>query len=115
MCGAQLKRGQIVAAGSFECPNCQTKLQASNRYGRWIALCSLLFSVFTSLTLGYRGLHLLYAVLLVLVVIDFLALNLVKYALPPKIEIAVPPAPLSQLVRGLKAPTELNLRDKQRP
>jgi hypothetical protein len=65
--------------------------------------------------LGFRGFHLLYAVLLFLVVIDFLAIHLLKYAVPPKIEIAVPPTPLRQLVREIMGPSELNLRDKKPP
>jgi hypothetical protein len=115
MCGELLKPGQVAAAGFFECPNCETKLQASNQYARWIALGSLLFSVVASLALGFRGFGLLYTVLLVFVVADFLALNLLKHAVPPKIEVAVPLKPIKQLVRDLKAPTELNLGDKKRP
>jgi hypothetical protein len=79
-CGALLKATQIVAAGPFPCPNCNTKLQASSRYGEWIAVGSLALSIVASLVLGFRGFHLLYAVLPLLVVIDFLALNLLKYA-----------------------------------
>jgi hypothetical protein len=76
---------------------------------------SLALSVVASLVLGFRGFHLLYAVLLLLVVIVYLAIHLVKYAVPPKIEIAVPPTPLRQVVREIMGPSELNLRDKNRP
>lgn len=114
-CGAALKPGQIVAAGPFPCPNCDTKLQASNRYGQWIAVGSLALSVVASLVLGFSGFHLFYAVILLLVVIDYLAIHLLKYAVPPKIEIAVPRTPYRQLVREIMGPTELNLRDKKRP
>lgn len=96
------------------CPNCGTKLQAPPRYGRWIALSSLGLSIVTSLGLGFRGFHLIYAILLSLVVIDFLALQLVKYAVPPKIEIVVPRTPLRRLVREIMEPSKLNLRDKKR-
>jgi hypothetical protein len=114
-CGALLKPAQIVAAGPFPCPNCGTKLQAPNRYGRWIGAGSLALSVIACLVLGFRGLHLLYAVLLLSVVIIYLAIHLLKYAVPPKIGIAVPLIPLRQLVREILGPTELNLRDKKRP
>lgn len=114
-CGALLKPAQIVAAGPFACPNCGTKLQAQNRYGRRIGAGSLALSVVASVVLGFRGLHLLYAVLLLLVVIDYLAIHLLKYAVPPKIGIAVPPTPLRQLVREIMGPSELDLRGKKRP
>lgn len=114
-CGAPLKPTEIVVAGLFLCPNCGTRLQAPRIYGEWIAIGSLLLSVFVSLVSGFRGFHLLYAVLLLLVVIDFLAIHLLKYAVPPRIEIAVPPTPLRQLVREIMGPSELNLRHKKRP
>ena len=76
---------------------------------------SLALSVVASLVLGFRGLHLLYAVLLLLVVIDYFAIHLLKYAVPPKIGIAVPQLPLRELVREMMGPTELNLKDKKRP
>jgi hypothetical protein len=114
-CDAPLKPTQIVAAGSFPCPNCGTKLQAPNNYGQWIAVGSLALSVGASLVLGFRGLHLLYAVLVLMVVIDYLAIHLLKYAVPPQVAIAVPPTPLRQLVREIMGPTGLNLKDKKRP
>jgi hypothetical protein len=114
-CGAPLKPAQILAAGPFRCPNCDAKLQASDSYGRWIALGSLVLSVVVPLVFGIRGLHFLYAVLLLLVVIVYLAVHLLKYAIPPKIGVSVPKTPLRQLVREIMGPTELNLRDKNRP
>ena len=76
---------------------------------------SLALSVVASLVLGFRGFHLLYAVLVLLVVIDYLAIHLLKYAVPPKIEIGVPPTPLREVVRKIMGSSELNLRDKKRP
>jgi len=72
-------------------------------------------SVVASLMLGFRGFHLLYVVLPLFVVIGYLAIHLLKYAVPPKIEIAVPLKPFGQLAREIMGPTELNLRDKNRP
>jgi hypothetical protein len=100
------------ATRPFPCPSCGTKLQASNRYAQWMALGSLALSLVASLVSGFRGLHLLYAVLVLLVVIDYLAIHLLKYAVPPKIVIAVPPDPLRQVVREIMGPSELNLRDR---
>lgn len=76
---------------------------------------SLALSVGASLVLGFGGLHLLYAVLPLLVVVNYFAIHLLKYVVPPKIEIAVPLMPLRELVREMMGPTELNLRDKKRP
>jgi predicted RNA-binding Zn-ribbon protein involved in translation (DUF1610 family) len=114
-CGVVLRYEDILAAGPFSCPNCGKKLQVSNRYGRWIGVGSLALSVGASLALGFRGLHLFYAVLLLLVVIGYFAIHLLKYVLPPKIGIAVPLIPLRHLVREIMGPTELNLTDKKRP
>lgn len=114
-CGAPLTLAEILAAGSFVCPNCGAELQAPPRYAGWIGVCSLALSVVTALALGFRGFRLLYAGILLWVVIDFLALHLLKYAVPPKIEMAVPQIPLRQLIREIIGPSELKLRDKKRP
>jgi hypothetical protein len=114
-CGGALQPAQILAAGPFPCPNCQTILQAAKTYGRWIGAGSLILSVAASLLLGFKGLHLLYSILVLLAVIDYLALHLLKYAVPPKIELAVSPTPFREVVREIMGPTELNLRNKKRP
>ena len=112
-CGRLLRPRDIRAAGRFPCPGCGTQLQAPNSYGRWVGLGSLLFSVVASFALGFRGLHLLYAVLSLLIVVDVLAINLSKYAVLPNIE--VPPTPFSELLPQIYGGTEINLRDKRRP
>jgi hypothetical protein len=72
-------------------------------------------SAVACLLLGFRGFHLLYAVLLLFVAIHYLALHLLKYAVPPKIELAVSPTSIREVVREIMEPTELNLRNKKRP
>jgi hypothetical protein len=89
-CGALLKCEDIRAAGPFPCPTCHRQLQAPASYGRWIALGSLLVPAVAFGALGFGGLHLLFAVLLSWLPIDCLALNLVKYAILPRIEIYAP-------------------------
>jgi len=104
-----------MAAGRFPCPDCGTQLQAPHSYARWLGLCNLLFSLALLTALGFRGLHLLYAVGLAWVPVQFLAINLVKYAIPPKIETALPSKPFRQIAREIMGPAELNLRDKKHP
>lgn len=114
-CCARLEPGQILAAGHFPCPNCHAQLQAPFGYGQLIGLACLVFSVVTSLALGFRGFRLLYVIPTLLVLSDFLALQLLKYAVPPKkIIFAVPRVTNRQLRREIMGPTELNLRDKRR-
>jgi predicted RNA-binding Zn-ribbon protein involved in translation (DUF1610 family) len=112
-CHVSLRPAQIRAAGAFSCPKCGVQLQASNRYGRLIALVSFLFSIAASLTLGFRGWQLVCAILVFVALIDILAINLVKYAIPPRIGAALPSKSFHQIAREIMGPTELNLRDKK--
>lgn len=89
-CGLQLTIEKILAAGPFRCPACHTQLQAPDSYAYWIGIGSVLLTALGTMALGFRGLHLLYAILVVLVPIWYLAINVVKYFIPPKIEIYVP-------------------------
>jgi len=102
-CGRSLKYREILAAGPFACPVCQAQLQAPDSYGRWIGLGSLLLPVAILGAFGFRGLHLLYAVLLSFLPIDWLALRLVKYVMPPKIEIYLPRETTLRLRSGPRA------------
>jgi hypothetical protein len=82
-CAAMLQPWEIRGAGSFGCPYCETRLQASNSYGRRIDLANLLVSAAVFLALGLRGLHLVLAVVLVWWPVEFLAINLLIWVLPP--------------------------------
>jgi hypothetical protein len=90
VCGNPLKYEEILSAGPFPCPTCNARLQAPKSYGRWIALGSLLLPAVVFWALGFGGLHLLYAILLTWFPVGYLALHLVKYVMPPKIEIYLP-------------------------
>src|SRR5487761_1885222 len=76
-CGARLEPSQIRAAGPFPCPSCHTQLQAPSSYAHWISASNLLFSAIVFFTLGFRSLHLLYAVLLSWFPLQFLLSSLV--------------------------------------
>jgi len=89
-CGATLTYDQIREAGPFPCPTCHAQLQAAGYYGHLVGLGSILLATLVFTALGFRGFHLLYAVLAALVPVVFLAMNLVKYVIPPKIEIYLP-------------------------
>jgi hypothetical protein len=89
-CGATLTYDQIREAGPFPCPACNAQLQAPRYYGRLVVFGSILLATLAFAALGFRGFHLLYAVLAALVPVVFLAMNLVKYVIPPKIEIYLP-------------------------
>ena len=109
-CGAPLKPQEIRAAGPFPCPSCHTHLQAVDSYAHWISVSNLLFSTIVLFAFGFRGLHLLYAVLLSWFPLQFLLSNLVTHLLPPRIELGDPRTPFQKL----KDPVELNLRGKGR-
>jgi hypothetical protein len=89
-CGVSLTRQQIRAGGSFPCPACKTLLQASEYYAISTLLASLLVCAVVFAALGFRGLRLLYALLLALVPVIYLAANYFKYLILPKIEYYVP-------------------------
>jgi|SRR5690348_14289325 hypothetical protein len=49
-----------------------------------------IFSAVVFGALGFRGLHLLYAILLAWLPIQYIAINFLKFVIPPKIEIYLP-------------------------
>jgi hypothetical protein len=89
-CGAALGYDDILAAGPFSCPQCHTRLQAPDSYGHITGFGSILVTVVALAAWGFRGFHLLYASLIALVPVVYLAINLVKYVVPPKIEFYLP-------------------------
>lgn len=112
-CGLPLESGQIRAAGTFPCPNCDAQLQASNLYGRWIGVASFSLSVGGSFALGFTGRHLIYAIFLLTVVTDVMLINLFKYLIPPKIATALPSKSFRQVTREIMGPATLDLSDKK--
>ena len=89
-CGAALTRKEILAAGPFPCPTCHTQLQAPESYGLWVGYGSALLDGLLFWALGVRNLYLVPAVLLAWFPTVYLAVNLLKYVIPQKIEIYLP-------------------------
>jgi hypothetical protein len=89
-CGAHLRGREVLAAGPFPCPNCHARLQARGSYAAWIGVGNVLASGCAFRLLGLGGLHLLYAVLLAWLPVQYAALHLVKYALPPRVSEYLP-------------------------
>jgi hypothetical protein len=114
-CGTALKPAVIRPTGAFPCPVCNTQLQAPSSYANRIAMLNVVISVAASYALGFRGLYLLFAVVLAWWFLEFLIVNLGRYIVPPKVEIAVPPKTISQIFRERNQRTELKLNDKKRP
>jgi hypothetical protein len=108
-CGVALRRQEIRAAGPFPCPSCHTQLQAVDSYAHWITVSNLVLATGAFFMFGFRGLHLVFAVLLSWFPLQFLMSTLVPRLLPPRIEIADPRTPFEKL----KDPVELRInRDK---
>ena len=112
-CEALLSPWEIRGAGSFVCPYCATRLEPAESYAYWIGLANVAASTGLLLALGFRGFHLLYAVLLAWLSVQFIAINLLPWVVPPKIEIAKPQKPLRDTLREISGRTELNLRDRK--
>ena len=89
-CGARLKIAEIRPSGPFPCPECRTALQPTKHYAIGKFLVCVLISIVVFLSLGIRGLDLLYDVLLTIVPIIFLSANYLKYLVPPKTELYAP-------------------------
>jgi hypothetical protein len=89
-CGTALAAKDIVAAGPFPCPVCQTQLQASGSYTQLIGWGSAFVSIIVLAALGFRGFRLLCAVLIAFVPVLYVATNFAKYLFPPRIEIYLP-------------------------
>lgn len=64
-------------------------LRASSSYGRWIAVGNPVFSASALLALGISGLHVVYGVILAWLPVQYFAINLLKYVIPPRIEVAL--------------------------
>src|SRR5260370_27970863 len=89
-CGATLTRKEILAAGPFQCPTCHTQLQAAESYGLWVGYGSALVDGLVFWAFGVRSLYLVLAVILAWFPSVCLTVNLLKYFIPPKIEIYLP-------------------------
>jgi hypothetical protein len=89
-CGAVLEPKHIVAAGPFPCPVCHTQLQASSTYTQLLGWGSVVVPALVLASLGFRGIQLVCAVLIAFVPILYVAINFIKYLLPPRIEIYLP-------------------------
>ena len=59
-------------------------------YSRLIGLGCLVFPAIVLRGLGFEGIHLLYATLGSWIPVNVLALNLLKYVIPPKVELYLP-------------------------
>ena len=89
-CGANLKYSDIRPAGPFRCPTCNTLLQAPESYVQWGFWGGISLVAFVLAALGFRGLHLLSAVLFASVPVLYLEVLFLKYLIPPKIETYLP-------------------------
>ena len=76
--------------GPFACPICDAKLQADESYGSFIALSNLILSAGVLYKAGFDGFRLLCALPVAWLVIEFVAINFLKYLIPPTIEIYLP-------------------------
>lgn len=122
-CHAPLPPGEILPVGQFPCRACQTQLQASNSYQIWTVAINTLTCVAIPCVLGFRHLHLVYAVLLAWWPLLFLLVNVGRYMVPPKVEVAAPQKTSSEALREAKRniseiwrdePLNLNLNDKKK-
>lgn len=91
----------------------QLRVPGSYRYQLFLG--SPLIGVASSISLGIRGLDLVYAVLLSWLPIHYLSLRFMKYVVPPTIEIATRHVPLRQALHELKGPIKLSLKDERLP
>jgi hypothetical protein len=89
-CGAALKYRDIRPAGPFPCPVCHTLLQAPESYIQWGFWGSISLTALVLAALGFRGLHLLSAVLFASVPILYSVVFFLKYLIAPKIETYLP-------------------------
>jgi len=90
LCGAPLEPKAIVAAGSFRCPRCHGRLQASESYAQLIGWGTLAVIALARAALGLRGLRLVLAVLVLFVPTLYLSVNFAKYLFPPRLETYLP-------------------------
>jgi hypothetical protein len=102
-CGAVLRRRNVWAVGPFPCPVCHVQLAAPRSYGRIGFLVSFVLCGITFLFLGIRGDNLLFTLVIALYPILYFIANLLKYLIPPTIELYLPEG------------ATLNLRDGPRP
>lgn len=89
----------------------------------WIVAVNTLACFVISYALGFRNLHLVYAALLAWWPLLYLFVNVGRYIVPPKVEIAAPAKSISEILRDAKRniseiwrdePLGLNLSDKKR-
>jgi uncharacterized paraquat-inducible protein A len=89
-CGAPLRTRDIKVAGPFSCPACQARLQARESYAQWSFWGSMVTVTALLFIFGFRGLSLLYALLLAAIPTLYVEVNFLKYLIPPRIEDYLP-------------------------
>lgn len=89
-CGMGIKALYIMVSGPFRCPFCDVKLQAAETYMYvafwvWMPLAVILLYV-----CGFRELQLILLVLLSLLFEIFFVANILKFIIPPTIQVYLP-------------------------
>jgi hypothetical protein len=102
-CNITLRYREILPAGHFSCPVCHVQLQAPKSYAVWIAAIN---------ALGFRNLHLFWALLLAWWPLEFFFVNAGRYMVPPKVQVAAPEKAVSDVLRDAKNNISEILRDK---
>jgi predicted RNA-binding Zn-ribbon protein involved in translation (DUF1610 family) len=89
-CGTVLKYSEIISVGAFPCPVCHTKLQVPDSYRQLSFWGSISLVAVLLAALGFRGLHLVSALLFAFVPIVYLEVSFLKYLIPPGIQAYLP-------------------------
>lgn len=89
-CGANLTVRQVRAVGVFECPFCETKLEASDSYVYWICASSVIVAIALAWVMGFSGLHFVIIVAVFWNVAVAIGVNTVQFCILPRLEIYTP-------------------------
>lgn len=89
-CGANLTVRQVRAVGVFECPFCETKLEASENYAYWICASSVVVAIALAWAMGFNGLHFVIIAAVFWNLVVAFAINTVQFFILPKLEVWVP-------------------------
>jgi hypothetical protein len=86
-CSRPLPLAVVDFRTPFACPSCGTVVRVPLRYGKWLALVTILVTTGSAYVLGIEGLKLIVAVVIGFFPVTMLVGSVARRVVPPKLEI----------------------------
>lgn len=99
-CNASLFYKDIMSLGRFSCPSCHSRLQPSDFYVLSVLIAVLGTPALICTALGFSWQYIILVILVAFLPLTYLAGKVLKYVIPPRIELSLPPESTLNLRNG---------------